>query len=372
LLSARLNEDDGCQFAEEAVTGRVLSTRSYADLNLRRRSFMRNPVSNTAKFRAENNFRANFAAINAVKIYDMEYEYDDAPENHFSIKNLYGEFDTQEQLDAEYNVETAVANFSTYIKGYVSGSEKARKRLTDRVVVSYGHTNMEKLTVYPGKEADSPVLLFIHGGYWRMGIGDDFDFTAIGPYDAGFTVVIVTYGLAPKVNIPEMVRQVKSAIAWTAKNISHYNGDPERIFVSGHSAGAHLAAMTINTNWDDYSLPRNTVKGILAISGLYDLEPVSQTFIQPAVRITAEQILTASPLRLMHKNDLPLIVAWGDSETNAFKKQSSSYLHSWKHTGNTGHALIVPRADHFSILQEFETPNGLLTKAVQLLLKNTL
>jgi len=164
---------------------------------------------------------------------------------------------------------------------------------------------------------------------------------------------------------------VQSAVAWTAKNISHYNGDPQRIFVAGHSAGAHLAAMTINTNWDDYALPRNTVKGILAISGLYDLEPVSQTFIQPSVRITAEQILISSPMRLIHKNDLPLIIAWGETETSAFKKQSGNYLHGWKRAGNTGHALMVPKADHFSILGEFETPDGLLTKAALSLLEST-
>ena len=106
----------------------------------------------------------------------------------FPASNFYGQFLTQEQLDAEYDVEKAVSNFPDYIKKYVTDSQEARKILKDRFVVAYGPTLMERLTVYPAKDAGAPVLIFIHGGYWKIGLGDDYDFVAVGAAQANFTV----------------------------------------------------------------------------------------------------------------------------------------------------------------------------------------
>lgn len=287
----------------------------------------------------------------------------------FPASNFYGQFLTQEQLDTEYDVEKAVSNFPDYITKYVTDSQEARKILKHRYVIAYGPTLMERLTVYPAKEAGASVLIFIHGGYWKIGLGDDYDFVAMGAAKANFTVVIVNYDLAPKVTIPEMVRQIRSSIAWTSQNIIQFNGDSEQIFVAGHSAGAHLAAMSAVTNWTDYGLPKNSIKGILAVSGLFDLEPVSHTFVQPVIRITEDQILSSSPIRLIVPSKIPLIVAWGDQETQAFKTQSLNYLEAWKNIGNNGTALVLPE-NHFSILKEFLTEEGLLTKAIIMLAQN--
>ena len=298
----------------------------------------------------------------------MEHNINISNLTEFSPGKLYGEFDTQQELDAEYDVEKAVPGFFKYINNFTESSKKARAILQGSTVAQYGPTLMERLTVYPAKNPDAPVMLFVHGGYWRLGIGDDYDFVAMGPSLAGFTVVIITYALTPAVNIPEMVRQVRSSIAWTANNISNFNGNPDRIFVAGHSAGAHLAAMTMSTNWSDYGLPVDTVKGVLAISGLYDLEPVSQTFVEPAVRITAEQILSSSPIRLVRQNRIPLIVVWGELETASFQKQSVDYCKAWQNVGNQSHYLIVKDANHFNILKGFQTEDGFLTKEVLSLL----
>ena len=298
----------------------------------------------------------------------MEKEYK-IPKDEREEK-LYGEFSTQEELDSEYNVESAVPNFPDYIQYYQDASALARSAYANRRSYDYGPTLMERLTVYPSERADSPVMLFVHGGYWRMGIGDDFDFIAKGPLELGFTVVIITYALAPHVAIPEIIRQVRASIAWTAKNIATLNGDPKRIFVSGHSAGAHLAAMSTSTRWADYGLANDTIKGILAISGLYDLQPVAQTFIQPAVRITDEQIFSSSPARIIGPSDIPITVSWGARETTAFRKQSDDYLNSWRKAGNLGLALIIADADHFSILKEFESPDGQLSQALKALSEN--
>lgn len=230
---------------------------------------------------------------------------------------------------------------------------------------------MERLNVYAAEHPDAPVLIFVHGGYWKLGVGEDYDFVASGLHKAGFTVVVISYGLAPKISIPEMVRQIRDSIAWTAKNILDFNGNPNRIFIAGHSAGAHLSTMAAFTDWQEYGLGKNTVKGILAISGLYDLEPVSQTFVQPTVRITAEQILYLSPIRLIRPSNIPIIVSWGGLETTAFIKQSSNFIDAWLKVGNQGQKLIVEKAHHFNILEEF-SENGLFTKAItELAAKNS-
>lgn len=290
-------------------------------------------------------------------------------EIQFPAGNFYGQFLTQEELDAEYDVEKAVSNFPDYITKYITDSQEARKILKDRFVMAYGPTLMERLTVYPAKDARAPVLIFIHGGYWKIGLGDDYDFVAMGAAQANFTVVIVNYDLAPKVTIPEMIRQIRASIAWTSQNIAQFNGDSEQIFVAGHSAGGHLAAMSAYTNWSDYGLPENTIKGILVVSGLFDLEPISHTFVEPAIRITADQILSSSPIRIISPSKIPLIVAWGNQETQAFKTQSSNYLEAWKDIGNNGTAFVLPE-NHFSILKEFLTEEGLLTKAIIMLAQN--
>ncbi|WP_221391505.1 alpha/beta hydrolase [Dyadobacter sp. NIV53] len=301
----------------------------------------------------------------------MENKNSISKTSEFFVSNLYGGFATQQELDAEYDVEKAVPDFLEYIHYFTKSSETARGLLESRTVVSYGETLMERLTVYPAKNPDAPVMLFVHGGYWRLGIGDEYDFVALGPSQAGFTVVNITYALTPVVNIPEMVRQVRSAIAWTAKNISNFNGNPDSIFVAGHSAGAHLSAMAITTDWSAYGLPADTIKGVLAVSGLYDLEPVSQTFVQPSVCITAEQILSSSPILLIGQSNVPLTVVWGALETAAFQEQSYNYLKAWQHAGNQADSLVVSNANHFNILKGFETADGFLTREVLSLLENS-
>jgi len=283
---------------------------------------------------------------------------------------FYSGFKNQEELDLEYNVEKAVPNFAAYINYYQQASALARSYVRGRMTFEYGPTRMEKLTVYPGEQPDAPVLVFVHGGYWRMGMADDFDFIVKGPLELGFTVVNVNYALAPQVSIPEIVRQVRSAIAWTAKNISSHGGDANNIFLAGHSAGAHLVAMADSTNWEDYGLRKDIIKGILAISGLYDLQPVSQSFIQPAVRITADQILSSSPIRLIKPSETPMTISWGALETHAFRKQSDEYLNSWRMAGNLGLSVIIEGADHFNILKEFEYEGGLLSQALLALYQN--
>ena len=160
----------------------------------------------------------------------------------------------------------------------------------------YGPTRAERVDIFPAGEG-APVHIFIHGGYWRRFAAADFSFVAEALVAAGTTAVIVDYALCPGVSIDEIVRQVRAAIAWTWTNASTFGGARDRITLSGHSAGGHLTAMALATDWPgQYDLPSDVIKAGLAISGLFDLAPFPYSWLQPSLQLTWEQVLRQSPI----------------------------------------------------------------------------
>ena len=202
---------------------------------------------------------------------------------------LYRNFATQEELDAQYDLENTVENISLHADFYAKESEKVRAMLEHRLDVPFGPTLAEHLDLYPAPDLKhpAPILVYLHGGYWRSRTSKEFGFVARGPASRGVATVLVNYALYPKVTIDEIVRQVRAAVVWTYGNATSFGGDPERIHVAGHSAGGHLTAMLLTTDWEgDYGLPKDIVKGACAISGLFDLSPFPYTFLQPKLQLT--------------------------------------------------------------------------------------
>ena len=153
-------------------------------------------------------------------------------------------------------------------------ARSARRDLAHERQIHYGPTVDEFIDIFPSETPNSPVLVFIHGGWWRAMLSSDFHMVARGPVSLGMTVVMVNYSHCPKVSISEITRQNRAALAWTYHNISRFNGDPEAIFVSGHSAGGHQVGMLSVTDWvGAYGLPSDVIKGGIPISGLFDLRP---------------------------------------------------------------------------------------------------
>lgn len=275
----------------------------------------------------------------------------------------YAGYETQEELDRDYDVENTVPDFMKYALEYEQFSAETREALNCEVGVFYGPTLMETVNIFPQKKgAKAPILIFIHGGFWRSLTADVFDFVAEGPVKTGYAVVNVTYALCPNVTIGEIVRQVRGAITWAVRNADSFGGDPARIYLAGHSAGAHLTAMALLTNWnDEYGLPSDVVKGAIAISGVYDLAPLACCFAQPSLRITGDDILNLSPIRRLQKSPIPLNIIWGNNETPALTAQSRNFAEEWRKMGNIGDSFEF-EDNHFSILDGFKTADGALTK----------
>ena len=280
---------------------------------------------------------------------------------------LYRDFLTQAELDREYDVEGSVADFASYRERFEAASREAIAQLKPHLRVPYGPTRAEYLDLYESGAEGGPVLVYFHGGYWRMLASEDFAFAARGPVANGITVVNVNYALCPTVTIDEIVRQARAAVAWTYRTIARHGGNPGRLYVGGHSAGAHLAAMCLVTRWsEDYGLPDDLLRGGALVGGLYDLRPLPYTFVQPQLQLDWGQILRNSPT-LSARRTLggPLLIAYGERETSEFRRQSRAFADAWAEAGNAApRVLIQDGADHFSsALEMFETGSW-LTRAL--------
>lgn len=283
------------------------------------------------------------------------------------MSSLYAGYADQAALDAAYDVENSVPDFMVYARKFMADSEEAEAAIPNkRLGVAYGPTLMENLDLFLPENGSgkAPVLVFIHGGYWKSLTARVFSCVAPGPVAAGLCVVNVTYDLCPQVEIGEIVRQVRAAVAWTARNAESFGGDPRRIIVSGHSAGGHLTATTMLTDWSRYGLPADVVKGGFAVSGLFDLEPLSFGFLQPMLRLTADAIRRYSPQRNVIPLEAPLVMTWGDADPDAFAGQSLDFAKAWSAAGNRCGSFVLPKANHFEVLEGFKTADGIMTRTV--------
>jgi arylformamidase len=267
---------------------------------------------------------------------------------------LYRNFASQEELDAQYDLRTRFPEAASLYEAFCGReSEKAREDLNHHLDVPFGPTLAEHLDLYPAGEG-APVLVYVHGGFWALRTAREFGFVARGPVSRGAATVVTNYALCPAVTIDEIVRQTRAAVAWTYENAPSFGGDPERIHVAGHSAGGHLVGMLLATDWPGvYGLPADIIKGATAISGLFDLAPFPYTFLQPKVQFTWDQVRRNSPILHLPDAAPPLLVAYGEDETDEFKRQSEDYLGAWKAEGLPGERLVLPGKNHFDVIDGF-------------------
>lgn len=279
---------------------------------------------------------------------------------------LYRDFETQEQIDAEYDLES-VLDMASYGEWMVEAANSTRRDLAGELRIPYGPTLDEFVDVFPSQTPGSPVLVFIHGGWWRSMQSTDFHMVARGPVDLGVTVVMVNYSLCPKVSVSEITRQNRAALAWTYRNIERFNGDPDAIVIAGHSAGGHQVGMLSVTDWvGEYGLPSDIVKGGVPISGLFDLRPFRYSWLQPKLLLTHETIVRESPIDLVETSPQlpPLLVTLGGDESAEFHRQSREFMEVWARFGGKATAFDQPGKDHISAIAGLEHADSDFCRAV--------
>ena len=278
------------------------------------------------------------------------------------MPKLYREFATQAEIDAQYDVEQSVPDFMVYARHYTDESRVARHRLRAVLDVPYGPTRAETLDIFPAEGRNAPVFVFIHGGYWRMLSSKEFSCVALGLHALGITTVVANYALAPHVSIDEITRQMRSAVAWVLRRIERYGGDPSRVAVGGHSAGGHLTAMCLQTRWrEDYGLPGDDpiAAGVL-VSGLYDLQPLRYSLMQPMIQLDDGIIRRNSPMFSVRPCKTPVLLAWGADEPDEFRRQSDDFNSAWAAAGNRSKRAPIAGANHFTAIYGFEDPKSML------------
>lgn len=277
------------------------------------------------------------------------------------MPGLYRDFETQEQIDAQYDTAIPVADRAAEIRHYAERSAHARAMLRCDLRVPYGPTRAETLDIFPADAPGAPVFVFIHGGYWRALSANDFGCVALGLQRRGITVVVPDYALCPTVTLDEIVRQMRAACAWVLRNIGAHGGDPQRVAIGGSSAGGHLAAMCLQTAWErDYGLPQDPFRGAVMASGLFDLAPLRFSYLQPKIQLTEELVRRNSPVLHVRPSPTPVLLTWGGVEQAEFARQSLAYRDAWSAAGNRVELLEQPGANHFTAIHGFEDAESAL------------
>ena len=264
----------------------------------------------------------------------------------------------QAALDAAYNNGAAVGP----VKREHYAAERARRSDLFRAEhpgwrsVSYGRGARQRLDIHPCDVGGAPTLAFIHGGYWQTNDKEPMAFIGAGLLPARFHFVNVEYTLAPAVRLDAIVAEVRAAVAWTIEHAKEWGGDPARVFLSGNSAGGHLTAMAMTD-------PR--VAGGIAISGLFDLEPIRLSYLNEKLRLDEPEAERNSPLHHLPARSAPLIVTVGLDELPELIRQSEQFAAAWRRHGLPGEYLPLEGHDHFSIVDELARPDGRLLAALR-------
>lgn len=270
----------------------------------------------------------------------------------------------QAELDRQYNVRAGIPDHLEIFERWSRTSQSFRKHNGVRENLHYAEDKAQTLDFFPAKNTDRPLLVFIHGGYWQSLDKSDFSYIAAPYLKHDINVAILNYRLAPAVSMTEIVEDNRNALIWLYHNAAALKFSKDRIFVSGSSAGGHLTATMISTDWEALSLPANIIKGGCALSGLYDLEPIRLCYLNEAVRLTPEQVVRFSPVNHISLAKTPLILSVGGDESDEFHRLQQEYAALLKGTGLPVQIVEQNDGHHFDAVDRLGDENNELGQAM--------
>jgi arylformamidase len=277
----------------------------------------------------------------------------------------------QIELDAAYD-QSFYAPVRQALARFISDSELTRQRLGPPRREAYGPTEIEKLDIYRTKRTNAPIFLFIHGGAWLGGPAKNRAFLAEMFVNAGAHFVSPDFVRVDAANgdLRVMAEQVRRAITWTYKNATILGGDPNRLYIGGHSSGGHLSAVSLVTDWKkDFGLPEDIVKGGLCMSGMYDMKAVRLSKRNTYVKFTDDMEQAMSPQRYIALLRAPVIVTYGGNETPEFQRQARDFAAAVESAGKAVELIEAANYNHVEMEESLGNPYGHNGRAALALMK---
>ena len=262
--------------------------------------------------------------------------------------------------EAEFNPRCAVPEAAEYSAKSKIKSEQAHQKFSDIEQRRYGQEPLATFNFRRSSRTNQPLFVFIHGGYWRARDKNDFGyvFNALEPSNAN--VAVLNYDLCPQVTVRQITAQIQQAMLWLHANAGELGFDPKRIFVAGHSAGAHLIAMMMAQEASVFSIPDGMISKAYLISGIYELSPVLNISVNEEIRLKPEDVYALSPIHLPPSNKTPYEIIVGEAEPPSWVAQSVDFSSYLDQQGAKSSLTILPGRHHYSILQDMEEPGGVL------------
>jgi arylformamidase len=273
----------------------------------------------------------------------------------------------QQELDNAYTQINYAPNQPQILARYASNSAAMRARLGEPRRFAYGPAPIEQLDLYAAPLANAPICVFLHGGAWRTGeakthsfLGETFVSAGVHFAALDFDNVIATGG-----DLMPIADQVRRAVAWVYRNAASLGADPRRLYVCGHSSGAHLAGVVLTTDWArGFSLPADVVRGGVLSSGMYDLQPVRLSARSDYVKFTDAVVEALSPQRHVDRLTCPILVSHGTLESPEFVRQARDFVAAAKAAGKSAELVVAEGYNHFEVLETLANPYGVLGRAV--------
>lgn len=271
----------------------------------------------------------------------------------------------KEEMEFHFQPRVAVPDYQRLSEERAKASAAAQKKLKGWLNIPYGNSLRQVVDIFPADKPTAPVQVYIHGGYWRSGSKENSHFLAATFVKAGVTVVFLEYDLCPDVTVTDIVRQARAGIAWVYKNISNYGGDPSSLYISGNSVGGHLVAMALAHDWEKTEgLPRDMIKGAVAITGVYDLDPVFHISVNKEIRLSQETARENSPMLHPPLPYTPLIIAVGGNEPHGWREMSADFYALCKSRGVDCQYLEILGAHHYSMSALLGDPQSPLSRVM--------
>lgn len=259
-----------------------------------------------------------------------------------------------------FDVGSVIADFDAQFADFRLSSARTRQTLRAARDIAYGPAPAQRLDLFfpLGDATGRPIHMFIHGGYWRAQVKEDYAVVADGITAAGAIAAIVEYTLMPGARMARLVAETRAALAWLTEHAGEFGGDSGRITASGHSAGGHLVTYLAARGPHEAALPTPLPRAVLALSGLFDLAPITQSYLQPQLHLTDEEVARWSPLGATPAPAVRFGIVVGGEETAPFHAQAAAYAAHLARNGAPFFQTTPAGEDHMSLLRQMGRPGS--------------